>query len=121
MFRIYHDEDSLRIALIQALRRAGFDCLTVNEAEMRGRSDEEQLAFATAERRVIYTRNTRDFRLLDTQWQETGRRHSGIIVLHKYPTSIGDELRAFQAMGARFSAEDMKNRLEFLLNYAELR
>jgi hypothetical protein len=118
VFRIYHDEDSLSTALIQALRRAGFDCLTVNEAGMRGRSDEEQLTFATTEHRVIYTRNTRDFRFLDTQWQMMGRRHSGIIVLNKYPTSIGDELRAFQAMATKFSAEDMENRLEFLLNHA---
>jgi len=118
VFRLYHDEDSLRSALVSALRNSGFDCLTASEAAMRGRSDEEQLFFATVNGRVLYTRNTRDFRRLDAQWQTTGRTHAGIVVLSPKPTSVGRELRAFQAMAEKFTQEDMINRVEFLLNHA---
>jgi len=72
VFLLYHDEDALQGALVAALRRAGFDCLTVNDAGMRGQSDERQLAFATNEGRVLYTGNTADFRRLDTQWRLAG-------------------------------------------------
>ena len=120
MFSLYLDEDALDSSLLVALRAAGFDCLTTSEAGMRGRSDEEQLTFATSEGRVLFTRNGRDFRILETQWLAGGRNHAGIVVLSRR-AAVGVRLRAFQAMAERFSAEDMKNRLEFLLNYAELR
>jgi hypothetical protein len=118
MFRLYHDEDALEGALVAALRRTGFDCLTVNEAGMRGQPDERQLALATNEGRVLYTKNTADFRRLDTQWRLAGRHHAGIIVLTDQRTPIGVQVRAFQAMARRFTPEDMADRLEFLLNHA---
>ena len=118
MFLLYHDEDALQASLVAALRRAGFDCTTVNEAGMRGRSDEEQLEFASSRGRVIYTRNTADFRRLDAEWRMAGRNHSGIIVLTDQRASIGLQLRALESMGRKFTAEEMRDRLEFLLNYA---
>jgi predicted nuclease of predicted toxin-antitoxin system len=117
VLRLYHDEDALQAALVSALRRAGFDCLTANEANMRGRTDQEQLAFATGARRVLYTKNTADFRRLDTQWRLAGRRHGGIIVVTDQRTPIGVQVKALQAMADRSAAEEMVDRLEFLLNY----
>lgn len=89
MLRLYHDEDALQGGLVAALRRAGFDCLTANEAGMRGRTDEQQLAFATSQGRVLYTKNTADFCRLDAQWRVAGRHHAGIIVLTDQRTPIG--------------------------------
>jgi Domain of unknown function (DUF5615) len=100
------------------LRRAGFDCLTASEAEMRGQSDESQLRFATEQGRVLFTKNTADFRRLDAEWRTSGKSHAGIVVLTDHRARVGVQLRAFQAMGAKFTAEDMKDRLEFLLNHA---
>src|SRR5438270_1274340 len=62
------------------LRGNGFDVLTTEEAGNDTASDEEQLAFATAERRVIFSFNIRDFAPLHDQWQVAGRAHAGIIV-----------------------------------------
>jgi hypothetical protein len=118
VFRLYHDEDALEGALVSALGRAGFDCLTVNEAGMRGQPDEQQLAFATNAGRVLYTKNTEDFCRLDRQWRLDGRRHAGIIVLTDQRTPIGVQLRALQAMAWSFTATDMADRLSFLLNHA---
>ena len=39
--RLYLDEDTIANALIIALRARDIDVLTVGEAQMRGRSDEE--------------------------------------------------------------------------------
>jgi len=119
VFRLYHDEDALESGLIIALRAAGFDCLTAYEARMLSQSDERQLAFAASEGRVLYTRNTRDFRRLSREWHLGGRHHAGIIVLTRQRASIGVQLRAFQAMANLFSSEDMADRLEFLLNHLE--
>jgi predicted nuclease of predicted toxin-antitoxin system len=62
------------------LRGRGFDVLRTEEAGNDTASDEEQLAFASAENRAILTFNIRDFAPLHEQWQATGRSHSGIIV-----------------------------------------
>lgn len=117
MFSLYFDEDSLQRGLIQALRRAGFDCVTAADAGMRSQPDERQLLFSTEQGRVFFTSNVRDFRRLDTEWRQSGRRHAGIILLTDQLTLIGVQLRAFQNMASRFEPEDLENRVEFLLNY----
>jgi len=65
VFLLYIDEDALHRGAVAAFRSAGFDCLTVNEAGMSGRTDEDQLVFAAARGRVIFTKNTADFQQLN--------------------------------------------------------
>jgi hypothetical protein len=117
VFSLYFDEDSLQNALISALIRAGFDCLTSTDARMRGKGDERQLLFAASQKRVLFTSNVGDFRRLDAEWRQSGRSHAGIILLTRQRTPIGVQLRAFEEMGRRFGPEDLENRVEFLLNY----
>ena len=117
MFPFYFDEDSQQRGLTQALRRAGFDCLTVTDAGMRGQSDERQLSFSTEQSRVLFSSKIRDCRRLDTEWRRAGIRHAGIILLPDQLTAIGVRLRAFETMAGRFGPEDLENRVEFLLNY----
>ena len=117
MFLLFIDEASEQRALLTALRRAGFDCPAVSEAGRQGLSDEEQLAFATAEGRVFYTRNTGDFVRLDAVWRRANRTHAGIIVVTSRGTPIGLQLRALRTLAAKFDGVDMVDRLEFLLNY----
>ncbi len=50
--RFYTDEH-VTYAVIAGLRRRGVDVCTTQEAKMRGKSDEEQLALATAQGRVL--------------------------------------------------------------------
>ena len=59
---------------------AGYDVLTTEEVGKDTASDEEQLAFATAENRAILTFNIRDFAPLHEAWQAAGRPHAGVIV-----------------------------------------
>lgn len=45
------------------------------------------------------------------------RVHAGIIVLSDQRAPVGVQLRALQKLSASLSAEDMRGRLEFLLNW----
>ncbi len=117
MLRLYIDENSHSHALIGALRRAGFDCLTVNEAKLRGATDEEQLLFATRENRTIHTCDIKDFRPLDETWRTAGRHHAGIILLTDQRTPIGVQLRCLNRLVDELRGESMTDRLEFLLAY----
>lgn len=79
-FSLYLDEDSCDDRLIGSLRRLGFDVLTTLEVGRRAQSDEEQLAFAASQARVIVTANDGDFSKLQAAWAQIGREHAGIVV-----------------------------------------
>ena len=64
--RLYFDEDSIRHALIHALRARGIDVQTASDAGMIERADEEYLEFATAQGRVLCSFNVADFYQLHT-------------------------------------------------------
>jgi hypothetical protein len=46
--RLYCDEDSMRRALVLALRKRGLDILTALDAETTKEPDDRQLAYAAA-------------------------------------------------------------------------
>ena len=50
---LYLDEDALQYALVQALRISGIDVMTVANSGRLSLSDEEQLIWATQQKRVI--------------------------------------------------------------------
>ncbi|HKI38606.1 MAG TPA: DUF5615 family PIN-like protein [Gemmataceae bacterium] len=62
------------------LRGRGYDVVRTEEVGKDTATDEEQLAFATAENRAILTFNIRDFAPLHEAWQAAERPHAGIIV-----------------------------------------
>lgn len=117
MFSLYLDEDSSSRALVAALRRSGFDCLTTNEAALSKQADEDQLAFAAAQNRVLYTMNIGDFARLHNMWWRSGKTHTGIIIVTEQQSPVGVQLRALQNMATKFESGDMVNRMEFLRNY----
>ncbi len=65
--RLYFDRHIIARLAID-LRSRGYDVLTTEEAGLDTASDEQQLAFATAERRTILSFNIRDFAPLHTRW-----------------------------------------------------
>jgi predicted nuclease of predicted toxin-antitoxin system len=100
--RFLLDEDiSQRVA--EGLRRRDVDAVSVHEAGRSGRriSDEEQLAYATAEGRAIVTYNRQDFQALDDAWRRVGRDHAGILWCAESiipRRAIGDLIRALEAV-----------------------
>ena len=77
MARLYSNEN-FPLPVVQALRRFGYDVLTVQEAGHADQAipDEDVLAFACTEQRAVLTLNRRDFINL----HKSQPQHFGIIV-----------------------------------------
>ncbi len=58
------------------LRARGFTVTTARDSEQLGRSDEEQLTFATDASSVLLTHNRVDFERLHRSWLDAGRPHA---------------------------------------------
>src|SRR5262249_32851589 len=95
--------------LADAIRQNGFDCQNAAEAGMLGKSDEEQLEYATAHDRCVLSFNVKDFAVLAQRWSQAGQPHAGIVatnqvsrhalgqllhrILHLLNTTSADEMR----------------------------
>jgi len=115
--RLYCDEDSLRWALVVSLRKRGVDISTTLESGMNGATDEQQLEYAAAERRTLYSFNMGDFCRLHAQWIAEQRSHAGIVVARQQHYSVGEQLRRLLKLIAARTADEMRNRLEFLSDW----
>ncbi len=76
---LYTDEDMSALVAV-LLRSRGLDVTTVPEQATLGRTDREQLKFATSLGRCILTHNRVDFERLHLEYVED-KQHSGIIVV----------------------------------------
>lgn len=64
------------------LARRGHDVLALADDPALARlTDEEVLALATAEARVLITRNSKDFAPILRRWAEGARSHAGCVLL----------------------------------------
>lgn len=115
--RLYLDEDTINKALIRALRNADLDVVTVKDAGRLGLPDEDQLAWAIAQERVIYSYNIGDFCRLHRDFMLTERMHAGIILVSQRDYSIGQQLRGLLRLIANQSDERMVNQLVFLNDF----
>lgn len=112
--KLYLDED-VDFSLAKALKQKGIDVLTTQEAGKRRFSDAEQLEFAVNAKRAIFSHNKRDFVLLNKRYMLEGKEHYGIILSDHRP--IGEMLRGLSKLIFSLTAEQMKNRQEFLSNW----
>lgn len=108
---LYLDEH-IQTALAQALRTRGVDVLTTQEAGNISLDDVEQLAFATAQRRVLFSYNKRHFAKLHYTWMVVGKPHAGIILSDQLTTGI--VLRRLMKLFFSVAKDQMQNRLEYL-------
>ena len=112
--RLLLDED-VQLRLAAALRAKGIDAISVQELGRRGMSDKQQLEFASAEGRALFTYNVGDFVKLHKQFIAQGKKHKGIIVSKQLP--IGEALKRLCNLVNSLKAEEMTNRLEFLSDW----
>ena len=113
---LYFDEDSARHSLARELRVRGADVITPLEAGMMNKTDEEQLQWATGRHRTIYSFNRGDFYRIHTARVKKGQFHDGII-LSRQDLSVGEQMRRLLRLINTLTAEDMKNRIEFLSHW----
>jgi predicted nuclease of predicted toxin-antitoxin system len=109
--RLYIDE-GVHESVAPALRRHGYDVLSVREANRRGLSDTEQLAYAAEQGRVLFSFNAADYIALHLEYLAQGREHAGIIVAKQVP--IGETVRRLLILIDQTSADEMHNQLRWL-------
>ena len=114
MLRLYLDEDSSAHGLVRALRLRGIDVLAAYEAGTLGWTDDEQLAFAAAQQRVLLTHNIGDLHRIHGEWLAAGKSHRGIIFVIQERNAIGRQLRRLLQLCHALEPEEMINRAEFL-------
>jgi len=100
--------------LVSALRQRDGPVITPIEENLIGRTDEQQLAYAAERECVLYTFNVSDFYQLHTRWLEAARHHCGVILAPQQRFPIGDQLRRILRLRAARTAEEMRDRAEFL-------
>lgn len=81
--RLLLDEDSQAKRLVNLLKEAGHDVITVNEAGLMSKPDSVVLDYARQEGRVLLTRNCDDFQNI----HQLNSVHSGILAVYEYPDS----------------------------------
>jgi predicted nuclease of predicted toxin-antitoxin system len=65
------------------LREKGHDVRAIDqEPELEGLADEDVLAFASEEQRILVTHNIRDFPEIARGWMEAQRPHAGLILVY---------------------------------------
>lgn len=108
---LYLDEDvHKRVAAALRLRR--FDVVSAHEVGNFGLTDEEQLSYAAAERRAIFTFNTPDYIQLHREWMQGNKEHHGIIVSDQLP--IGETVRRLLNLLNHVTADEMRNEIRWL-------
>jgi hypothetical protein len=68
--------------IVRPLREDGHDVLALSERpDLEGLADPQVLALAAADRRILISRNSRDFAPLLREWAEAGRTHAGCVLI----------------------------------------
>lgn len=105
----FHLDENIPNAIAQGLQQHGIDVTTTGSAGLIGATDLEQLAFAMADRRVIFTQDS-DFLKLHNQ----GVPHMGIVYGVKDRRSIGEMLTTLILIWEVLTVEEMQGKIEFL-------
>ena len=112
--RLYVDEDASETAVVDGLRARGLDVVSTVEANRFTSSDPDQLAYAMQEERVLYTFNVSDYARLHKEYMTVGHEHCGIVAIPDQRISIGEKIRRIMDFASFTSAEEMRNRMEYL-------
>lgn len=111
----YFFDEHLPGAVADGLRAKGIDVLTVEEAGRTSLPDDEQLRFATAERRVMVTHDA-DFLTLAAQFLVAGEVFSCVAYSHptKYQGDVGGLIQALELIHGAATPDEMLNHVEYL-------
>lgn len=115
--RLYFDEDSMDRALVQSLKSRGANVTTAFKENMIEQNDEAHLNFATKQERVLYSFNISDFYHIHCTWIIQNKYHTGILLSQQQRYSVGEQMRRILKLMSFVTAEQMKNRIEFLSNW----
>ena len=109
--RLYLNEH-LSPRLAEQLRQYGFDVTSTFESGMGEADDDEQLAWAVSEQRVIVTFNHKDFAVRHERYITKGKAHWGIVLSTEESTDV--LRRRLLRLLNTLSAEELKNQIRWL-------
>jgi predicted nuclease of predicted toxin-antitoxin system len=105
----FHLDESVSKAIANGLRVRGIDVTFAPEEGLIGATDEQQLAYALSEKRVIFTFDDDFLRLASL-----GIEHYGIIYARQQRQSIGKIISDLVLVWECLDPEYMYNNIEFL-------
>jgi predicted nuclease of predicted toxin-antitoxin system len=105
----YYFDQHIWASLTQALRGHGIDVLTAQDAGRCAQPDPDQLAFATANQRVMVTFDP-DYLAL----HQSGVNHAGIAWCQERKYSVGQLIQALLLVHGVLDRDAMRNHVEYL-------
>jgi len=99
--------------ITQQLRRRGVDVLTAQEDGHDTASDEQVLARATAQQRVVFTQDVL-FRVLAESWQRQGREFAGLVFGPQLSGTIGRYVEDLDLIAKASEPAEWRNVVQFL-------
>ncbi|HUG91291.1 MAG TPA: DUF5615 family PIN-like protein [Planctomycetaceae bacterium] len=104
----FHLDENVDHAVAHGLRLRGIEVTTTADGDLLGASDEQQIAFAAGEQRVVLTHDP-DFLRLHT----AGVSHAGIVFRHKDSRSVGELVRFLCLLHDCVEPDEMHGHVEF--------
>jgi hypothetical protein len=111
MIPLYLDED-VHKKIATALRLKGYDAVSGHEVHKQSLSDRDQLDYAIAQGRAIFTFNVGDFSRLHAEFQQQGKKHHGILLSKQI--SLGDSTKRLSQFLFSHSAEKISNSIYWI-------
>lgn len=105
----FHLDENVRNAIANGLRLRGIDATTTHDVGLIGATDEEQLAFALRENRVLFTHDDDHLTL-----HGRGVPHAGIVYSSPRRRTIGQVVLALVRLSRERSAEQMRGQVKFI-------
>lgn len=105
----FHLDENVSNAVAEGLRRRGISVTTTSEENLIGASDDEQLAFALSQDRVIFTQDDDFLRL-----HQSDVAHAGITYCHQGSRSIGEIVQTLALIWEWVDPEDIVGQVEFV-------
>ena len=105
----YHLDESVPNAIANGLRLRSINVTTTKDADLLKASDDQQLAYAHENHRVIVSFDD-DFLVLASR----GAEHCGIAYCHQRERSIGQVVNGLVSLWRQQTAEEMIGQIHFL-------
>ncbi|HBQ97055.1 MULTISPECIES: DUF5615 family PIN-like protein [Roseofilum] len=105
----FHLDENVDGAIAEGLRRRGLDVTVTAQVGLLGASDEEQVAFALVQSRVVFTHDADFLRL-----HRRGVEHAGIVYCQQGKRSIGEMILSLVQISQFQTLESMYRHIEFI-------
>jgi predicted nuclease of predicted toxin-antitoxin system len=105
----FHLDENCDPAIAKGLRRQGVDVTTTHDAQLLNAPDEQHVAYAVRENRVIFTQDRHFLRLHAAETP-----HLGIAYCKKDTLSIGEIISGLILIWEIYDPGEMVGRIEYL-------